>query len=1232
MRLIGSRLIYLCLLAINGILCATVLNAKENKFAAPTVETENYIGLKHIKHPSKYFLIFNGDFNLGTAGTAIEGVYTLEAGYGNIPPLTTVRRKNGDKCLKVSSCSGRVKWILLAREVRLPADTEIELSFEGRIEKTPGSGEIKPVYIDFRRIPQCKTPQKYWMKRRSLKLEKKWKKFSAKFKTEYDDYYRIIIVCASKDITKPMPHVYLDSLHIKVMGQNSAWTAPQAQLAIYEDKDVPAYQRNENVSYKINGVFPGRKTKGESIYLDIIDDQTFDVISIHKAKLVRQKSGAYVGNISFPASRYGSFSTRVRQGKKQIESFGGDFVVIHSAVKHLRGSIGWSIGVNGWNAASAKGVKSDDLFVRKLKAGSMKKYYETLQAAGIKTDRNWGFYWRAIEPEKGKFRFSFMDKLIKEHKKRGIEVIGVLGCWFKFGKNEIPEHIPKWAAQFCAPHKITSKHPSKSLIPPVDLWKIYCKTIMERYKDDIKIWEMLNEPCATTSVDEYMTLLKATRETAKSVSPEIKIIGPCPTGDSLKPRFRQWSREIIDAGGEKYLDGFSYHPYGAGNDFQKGGLFAATNLIDSVRSRLTNKSLPLYNTECFYLPNEKYVRCDRWDASAALRSYLINLGNGVRLCSAIDASNLFKDRLNPHVRLNAPWRYESVPAPVCAAFNNLSFLLKGMTNAKILKFNQFIRSYLFYNSSKTDKDKALAVVWELRPGGSNWTSKASGKEICFFDMWGNKMDKKQDIHLALNPICLTGPRNLLEQYLEKSTFLLEAPVRLFARSFGKDLYLEAKNMSGADFSPDIELAPDETLKLPESMHFVFYHSLFNTVHIPEVLQKGKMTGTISCTIKLEGKKIGSGSVCVIPRTESYNLPFYKKDPLCLKLSKGSTAKFAAQKESLNITVSVQDASVVFPKKSQPWTGDSLEIFIDCAPFKKMEQNLIRSGNSQLPVWQYAIPARLNPEDPLVWSTNKSPYKATAKTALTKAGYSISVKIPWQALKGPENRYRIYGINLEINHLNKTGGQRAIESLSGKGGTSFRTRLHYLLFKAPKEAVLFSEASSMNELVNGSFEFESKKGQPLGWTKGWEAHGAKIFSYGPWGRNGTKGIKVNISSAPEKKTKAWKQKINCTSENGTVFLVEGLVKADNLRTAASFPSSSGVRFSAHFYDEKNKKHMANIGYGIKGRGVTGSFDWRKFQFVVPVPKGATVMSLNCGLSSGALGAVYFDDIHLKTLSQ
>ncbi len=1225
---------YLALAATVLTSCTIFDKATEN---IPPVKVDNSIGKRMIERP-KSPRVFNGDFDLGTAGWALKYYVNAKGAFkDNIPQLTTVPTPEGKgSCLKAASISGAHLYWLAGREVYLKKGAKVDLSFRAKIKKFPGCADIKDFFIDFRNFNKhhhgMSTAERYWITGvRLKKVSEKWKTASKILTIPRDGYYFFRFVIQPKDKSKPFPDIYIDSVKLTPLNDKAKSAGIIPQIAIYENKNIPAYGIEEKINYEVKAKFFDSSKKVKKVSMDIVDDQTLEPVLSREVELVRKGNGIYEGTCSFKPNRYGSYSTRVRNDKNSaLDWFGGDFSVMHPILKHDSNSIAKGIGING--EAHAPGKLTSKKFHFYATSGTLKRYFDVLRVAGIGNVRSWNFRWKFVEPEKGKFDFSQTDMIVREHKKRGIDLIGTLGLDFTKRKAiKRKRNIPDWVLPLCKMHKVSKAHSMEAFVPPFDLWENYCKALMGHYKNDIKVWEVFNEPNGWMTPKNYLEYVKAARRAADSVSPDIKIIGPCPTGDFAADRFAGWSKEFLALGGEKYIDGFAYHPYGASNDFQNGKFFEATATIDSIRSWLKNKSLPLYNTECYHFPNSLLLRTTQGDASTLLRHYLITLGKGVKSSASIAAQQIFKFRLNPHICLNMTHNMESVPGPIAAALNNLAFQLKDMTKTESLKLNKFINCYVF---SGAKDEGALAVLWDLRPNGNQWTSKASASNLRFLDMWGNQINADgKGIHLGLNPVYASGKKSEIENYLQKSKFQLSAPVKITGRFFKNDLYLNAKNMSGMCFAPEVEFTSVKELNLPKSAQFAFANNPDCSVFLPGAAKGTATSAGATFDVIVKNEKIGSDKIKLLPKNPAYDLPFAGAKPLELTLPGGSIAKLVAQKDSLSITVTVKDKNIVSPKKHKPWSGDAVEVFVDTAPFASLERNLIHGGEGALPVRQYIIPAKPNAGEKQFWTSNKSPESPTVKTQKTSAGYKVNIQIPWKAIKPSGNRYGIYGIDIEVDHVKAIGGKNIKETLSGKPGQSYKIRLHYPLFSVPEQAELYSgfDALGAEKLVNGSFEKKKEKeNEPKGWMNRWDRK-KKVYDYGDFGYNGTKGVTVKLDTPSIKHVQGWPQKIKCNPDGKTNLLIEGFVKAENIKKAEGEKRRAGLRFFCHFYNDVKKKHMDNIGIGVN-ESITGSFGWKKIQCVIPVPRGATSCQLSCGLSQGVTGAVWFDDVHIKTISK
>lgn len=131
------------------------------------------------------------------------------------------------------------------------------------------------------------------------------------------------------------------------------------------------------------------------------------------------------------------------------------------------------------------------------------------------------FAWLTVEPQKGKFNWLATDEYVKRCKDSGIECLAVLGKW------------PHWAAQEPTEEEkenMNTFHESFTSWKPKDIneWREYVYQTVNRYKDDVKYWEIINEvnfkapydaASFTGTNEEYAELLRVAYEAAKEADP-----------------------------------------------------------------------------------------------------------------------------------------------------------------------------------------------------------------------------------------------------------------------------------------------------------------------------------------------------------------------------------------------------------------------------------------------------------------------------------------------------------------------------------------------------------------------------------------------------------------------------------------------------------------------------------------------------------------------------------------
>jgi hypothetical protein len=131
-----------------------------------------------------------------------------------------------------------------------------------------------------------------------------------------------------------------------------------------------------------------------------------------------------------------------------------------------------------------------------------------MQEAGVGWVRV-DFLWGDIEPQEGSFDFAKYDLIVKLLEGKGIHILGIL------------HYSTNWASS-CGEWNC----------PPKDnkIFVNYASKVIQRYKDQVKYWELWNEPDSVTywkeqdGLKSYCILLKEFYIVAKQIDPECKIL------------------------------------------------------------------------------------------------------------------------------------------------------------------------------------------------------------------------------------------------------------------------------------------------------------------------------------------------------------------------------------------------------------------------------------------------------------------------------------------------------------------------------------------------------------------------------------------------------------------------------------------------------------------------------------------------------------------------------------
>lgn len=158
------------------------------------------------------------------------------------------------------------------------------------------------------------------------------------------------------------------------------------------------------------------------------------------------------------------------------------------------------------------------------------------------------FEWNRVEPREGFFDWPKFDQAVAVARARNIDIIGKL-VYSADWASSAPSGTPSATARY---------------FPPTDYsdYVAYAVATVERYKDDVKVWEIWNEPNIATywkpSPDPtaYARLLKLTYAAIKEVQPDAIVL----TG-GLAGYSEQFMTGLVDAGAMQSFDGFGLHTY-----------------------------------------------------------------------------------------------------------------------------------------------------------------------------------------------------------------------------------------------------------------------------------------------------------------------------------------------------------------------------------------------------------------------------------------------------------------------------------------------------------------------------------------------------------------------------------------------------------------------------------------------------------------------------------------------
>ncbi|HEY4205797.1 MAG TPA: GH92 family glycosyl hydrolase [Puia sp.] len=196
--------------------------------------------------------------------------------------------------------------------------------------------------------------------------------------------------------------------------------------------------------------------------------------------------------------------------------------------------------------------------------------------------------WIAGEPQPGQWHFP--TEAVANAYRQGFHLSGILGTAPDFAADIDPKSPigNRWSHSYPPAH--------------IEEWKEYVSRCTQALSPYITTWEVWNEPDGgylqvrpgQKKVDVYIALLKAARETLDSIGKPVTLIGPAVASINAP-----LGREVLQHGGGRWLDAFSFHFYSLATGGANPDDAFVLPILAKMRSykNISGQPMPLWHTE-----------------------------------------------------------------------------------------------------------------------------------------------------------------------------------------------------------------------------------------------------------------------------------------------------------------------------------------------------------------------------------------------------------------------------------------------------------------------------------------------------------------------------------------------------------------------------------------------------------------------------------------------------------
>lgn len=362
--------------------------------------------------------------------------------------------------------------------------------------------------------------------------------------------------------------------------------------------------------------------------------------------------------------------------------------------------------------------------------------------------------WHFVQPRPfGPFEWDESDRYMKKISDYGFKVLAVLYHVSEWTPDRITGKSPHWIYQALGNSNYGSRLLSNDRM--FRAWIDYVKAVVGRYKEEVKYWEVMNEPYSKLfgkwSPDNYVSLISATSRAVKEVDKNASIVGPVAYA---KPR---WVEPMLGKDLLDYIDVFSYHGYHLDmHDLEKMRKWASSDGV--ARDIFDTEDSGNLTTRYFHgiAASDRVGRFGDLLTGVATHAQMVIKGK------AIGAKVIFEYWMRPYRPYSehgSMFAFDGTIRPGVIAYLMAFHMLDGYEFKEMLSLGSYLVAYIFENRNSRE---VIAAIYDRRPAESKAQSVLNlvgSRELTVYDVFGNSVDsgtedKRYSLDIGAVPVYL----------------------------------------------------------------------------------------------------------------------------------------------------------------------------------------------------------------------------------------------------------------------------------------------------------------------------------------------------------------------------------------------------------------------------------------------------------------------------------------------